>query len=116
MRWGRVALVAFSCLAAVVAAFWLDLPSAEPLRTTAPQTTALQEQRSRESAARGRATRRIQRWLPLAGISNYLREAVVNSEDARFYDHDGFDTVETTARISVADLGGRPIMEGLICC
>ncbi len=107
VRWGRVALVAFFCCAAVAAAFWLSLPSADPLRTAPPQTTALQAARFREAAARGRAARRIQRWVPIAGISNYLREAVVNSEDARFYDHDGFDAVETTAALTKALEEGR---------
>ena len=102
VRWGRVGLVALGCCAALAAAFWLSLPSVEPLRTAPPQTTALQEARFREAAGRGRAARRIQRWVPLAAISNYLREAVVDSEDARFYDHDGFDGIETTAALTQA--------------
>ncbi len=102
MRWGRVGLVALLCCLAVAAAFWISLPSIEPLRSAPPQNTALQIQRSREAAARGRAARRIQHWMPIANISNYLREAVVNSEDARFYDHDGFDSVETNVALQQA--------------
>ena len=102
IRWGRVALVGFLCLLSVAGAFWLSLPSVEPLRNSAPQTTALQEARFREAAGRGRAQRRIQRWVPISAISNYLREAVVNSEDARFYDHDGFDSVEAAAALQKA--------------
>lgn len=106
-RWGRLALIALLCCAAAAAAFWLTLPSVEPLRSAPPQTTALQAARFAEAAARGRAARRIQRWVPIASISNYLREAVVNSEDARFYDHDGFDSVETTAAMTQAWEQGR---------
>lgn len=98
----RLALLLPAILAALAGAFWLSLPSIEPLRTAAPQSTALQDARAREAAGRGRAARRVQRWVPLASISNYLREAVVNSEDARFYDHDGFDSVETSAALQKA--------------
>src|SRR5207245_3514273 len=35
-------------------------------------------------------------------ISPWLRRAVVNSEDARFYEHDGFDVTETEAALEQA--------------
>jgi len=95
VRWGRVALAALLCLAAVGGAFWISLPSPEPLRSAPPQSTALIDARARAARARGLAARRIQRWAPLGDISPHLRHAVVDSEDARFWQHDGIDRLET---------------------
>ena len=83
------------------AAFWLTLPSAEPLRHTNPRSTALIEARLEKSH------RRNQHWVPLAQISPWLRYAVVNSEDARFFQHHGFDAVETGIAIEQAAEGER---------
>ena len=100
-RWRRVGVVAALCGAAAVAVFWLTLPSAEPLRRSNPSTTALIEARLRKHH------RRNQHWVPLAQISPWLRYAVVDSEDARFYEHHGFDTVETGIAIEQAAEGER---------
>jgi monofunctional biosynthetic peptidoglycan transglycosylase len=102
VRWGRVALVALLCCAAVAGAFWLSLPSAARFRSGQPDTTALMAARAREAKARGRAARRVQSWMPLGRISPWLADAVVNSEDARFYEHRGFDAVEAKAALEKA--------------
>ena len=102
VRWLRVVLVALLGLAAIAAAFWLSLPSAEPLRREDPPSTALIDARAREAAARHRTARKNQHWVRLAGISPWLLKAVVNSEDARFYLHDGVDQVETKAALTRA--------------
>jgi monofunctional biosynthetic peptidoglycan transglycosylase len=94
VRWLRVLLVALACAGSVALAFYLSLPSAEPLRDEAPETTALIEARSAQARAKGLAARRVQRWVPLARISPWLQKAVVDSEDARFFQHDGIDRVE----------------------
>jgi monofunctional biosynthetic peptidoglycan transglycosylase len=52
------------------------------------------EARAAEAREHGRAARRNQHWVPLNRISPWLVNAVVNSEDARFYLHDGIDPIE----------------------
>ena len=86
----------------MVGAFFLSLPSAEALRLGQPPPTALMKTRFADAAASGRAARRIQHWARLSAISPLLREAVVNSEDARFFDHEGVDVVETQAALERA--------------
>ncbi|GAC1605963.1 MAG: monofunctional biosynthetic peptidoglycan transglycosylase [Myxococcales bacterium] len=102
-----MAFAAAVCLAAFAAAFWLQLPSAEPLRKSHPASTALIDARSDEARARGRAARRIQQWVPLDRISPWLQDAVVNSEDARFYFHHGIDTVEFNRALQKAMEDGK---------
>jgi monofunctional biosynthetic peptidoglycan transglycosylase len=94
VRWGRAASIVLATLAAVVVAFYVDLPSAEPLRKSNPPTTALIDTRAREAREQGHAARRNQHWVPLNRISPWLLDAVVNSEDARFYLHGGVDPIE----------------------
>ena len=95
------------CAVALAGVFWLSLPSAKPLRRSNPPTTAIIEARAREARQHGRAARRIQHWVPLAGLSPSLREAVVNSEDARFYEHSGVDPAELRAALAEAAARGR---------
>ncbi len=95
------------CLLCLAGLFWIALPSAEPLRTNNPSTTALIEARSREAQKRGRAGPRNQHWVPLSRISVWLIRAVVNSEDARFFEHDGIDEKETRIAITTALEDGR---------
>jgi monofunctional biosynthetic peptidoglycan transglycosylase len=94
VRWRRVLLVALLCAGAVAAAAWASLPSAGPLRDEAPATTALIETRAQQARDKGQAARRVQSWVPLRRISPWLQKAVVASEDARFFAHDGVDAVE----------------------
>jgi monofunctional glycosyltransferase len=94
IKWSRIALGVFVCLLIVAGAFYVDLPSAEPLRKSNPPTTALIETRAREAHDAGRVARRNQHWVPLSRISPWLLDAVVNSEDARFYLHGGVDPIE----------------------
>jgi monofunctional biosynthetic peptidoglycan transglycosylase len=89
-------------VAAAGALFWLTLPSAEPLRRSNPSSTALIEARIREARDRGQAARRNQHWVPLNEISLWLVRAVVNSEDARFFEHDGIDMEQTKIALTAA--------------
>lgn len=107
VRWVRVGLVALLGMFAVALAFWLSLPSAEALRTGDPPTTALIDARAQEAWQRGRPARRNQHPLPLARISPWLQRAVVNSEDARFYLHQGVDLVETQHALERAAQDGH---------
>ena len=98
----RAALASGCVLLLAVAFFFLTLPSADPLRTENPPSTAVMDARSREALDKHRLPRRVQYWVPLSRISPWLRRAVVNSEDARFYEHDGFDATEAEAALEKA--------------
>jgi monofunctional glycosyltransferase len=64
------------------------------LRFLPPLTTGVQVQRTLERAAAGEAPVRDYRWRSTAQISLHLPRAVVAAEDARFFQHRGFDWKE----------------------
>src|SRR3989454_10930217 len=103
-HWAAFAAV---CLGSLGGLFWLTLPSAEPLRRGNPATTALIEARMHEARERGRAGGRNQHWGPLDRISPWLIRSVVNSEDARFFEHDGIDEKQTRIALTAALEDGR---------
>lgn len=85
---------------AYVAYTYLTLPDVRGLATTNPTTTAFMELRKREAAAEGRTKFQIRhRWVPYNQISSNLRRAVIVTEDAAFYDHDGIDLTELKASL-----------------
>ena len=56
------------------------------------------ELRIREAADAGRSKFQIRyRWVPYSQVSANLRRAVIVTEDAAFYDHDGIDLTELKA-------------------
>ena len=83
-------------------AFFASLPSVEPLRKTNPSSTAMMDTRAEEAKAHHHPVKRVWKWVPLSRISPWLQKAVVNSEDARFFDHDGIDMVETEVALEKA--------------
>ena len=90
----RAALVLGALLlaaGAVVALLWVKLPDPSPLAKTNPPTTALIEQRKAEARARKRTLRPWRTWVPLERVPRPLVDAVVLSEDARFWGHEGID-------------------------
>jgi len=89
-------------LAAAGAIFWVTLPSAGRLARSNPASTALMEARAKEARDERRPYRKTQQWVPLSRISAWLVRAVVNSEDARFFDHDGIDVEQTKIAITTA--------------
>ena len=93
-RWARTAGLLLLLLLLGSGLFWFTLPPVEPLRHAFPPSTALIDARAAEARAHGRAARRTQRPVPLAAISPWLVDAVVNSEDARFQLHHGIDLTE----------------------
>jgi monofunctional biosynthetic peptidoglycan transglycosylase len=80
--WGLVAALAgWSAMAlALLALRWLN-----------PPFTAVQAQRRVESWFDKRPYRKHHAFVPLANISPALQHAVVAAEDARFFQHRGFD-------------------------
>jgi monofunctional biosynthetic peptidoglycan transglycosylase len=91
-----VAALAFGYLAYV----YLTLPDVRRLARENPTTTAFMELRKREAAYEDRSGFVIRHtWLPYGRISRNLTRAVIVTEDAAFFDHDGIDLDEIKASI-----------------
>ena len=82
-----VAAVAF----AASAYLYLSLPDVRPLRKENPKTTAFMELREREADKAGKKPRKLQQWVAYERISPSLKRAVIVSEDAAFFSHEGVD-------------------------
>jgi monofunctional biosynthetic peptidoglycan transglycosylase len=87
-------MVGFLGLVVFVSYEYARLPEAAPLLKQNPKTTALMEQRAEEAKEAGRKARRFQSWVGLSNVSKYAIDAVLLSEDASFYLHEGVDTKE----------------------
>ncbi|RKH50748.1 monofunctional biosynthetic peptidoglycan transglycosylase, partial [Corallococcus aberystwythensis] len=84
----------------IAVATFAGLPDPSALAKENPKTTALMEQRASEAREAGRKPRRRQQWVPLSAVSKPAVDAVLLSEDASFYLHDGVDTVELAHAVS----------------
>ena len=80
----------------LVVARWVD-----------PPTTAVHMERHVQAWIRGRAYHERYRFLPLSQISPELQHAVIAAEDARFYQHHGFDWHEIQIAAEDDLEGGR---------
>ncbi len=82
LLWLVVGVLALWSVAALllVAARWID-----------PPTTAVQMQRRMQAWVHGKPYQKRFDFVPLSQISPDLQHAVVAAEDARFYQHHGFD-------------------------
>ncbi len=90
-----IAAAGFACLIYS----WLTLPDVRPLRTKNVTSTAFMRLRADEARAAGKKPRFSQRWMSYSRISPTLRRAVLVSEDAAFWEHDGVDLAEIRASI-----------------
>jgi monofunctional glycosyltransferase len=90
-------------LAAALAGLWVTLPDPVTVAAKNPRTTAVIEQRRAEARAAGQSFSVRRTWVPLERISPRLVDAVLLSEDARFYAHGAFDwrEVEVAAQESL---------------
>lgn len=61
------------------------------LRWIDPPTTAVHMERRLQALVHGTPYRERYEFIPLARISHNLQHAVIAAEDARFYQHHGFD-------------------------
>lgn len=61
------------------------------LDTHNPEDTALMRGRLAEMEAESKPSHIDYRWVPMPRISRYLQRAIIASEDATFYSHEGFD-------------------------
>jgi monofunctional glycosyltransferase len=90
---------------------YLTLPDVRPLAAGNPTTTAFMELRTRQAHAAGREPRRVHRWVPGGRISAHLKRAVVVTEDAAFWGHEGVDYHELRASIAL-NLEQRQFVRG----
>jgi monofunctional biosynthetic peptidoglycan transglycosylase len=70
---------------------WLAFPDTASLARTNPASTAWMELREREAKKEKRPVRRRQQWRSFSAISPYLKNAVLVTEDAAFFQHEGID-------------------------
>ncbi|NMO23266.1 monofunctional biosynthetic peptidoglycan transglycosylase [Pyxidicoccus fallax] len=104
-KWPRrrkVLLALVGLLLAFAVYEYVTLPDAEPLARENPKTTALIEQRAEEAREAGKKARRRQHWVPLTSISKHAVAAVLVSEDAGFYGHEGVDSSEVRKALEEA--------------
>ena len=69
----------------------ITFPSISSLRTENPTTSSLIEYRLSEARADGKEPKKLMIWTPIDQISPNLQRAVLAGEDARFFQHHGFD-------------------------
>ncbi|MBZ4422377.1 monofunctional biosynthetic peptidoglycan transglycosylase [Myxococcus sp. RHSTA-1-4] len=92
--WGRWALGGWLLFVLWLSAGYARLPDVSPLRTQNPRTTALMAQRAEEALEAGKKPRVRQAWVSLGAVAPHVVDAVLISEDARFYQHGGVDWTE----------------------
>jgi monofunctional biosynthetic peptidoglycan transglycosylase len=99
----RVALIALVAVMALAGYVFLGLPGRGQVRALAqtnPGVTGVMRQREAEARAAGRTPERRQSWVPLGRISRHLVQAVLASEDQKFFGHQGIDweAIEKSAK------------------
>jgi monofunctional biosynthetic peptidoglycan transglycosylase len=94
-RISRRVLVATASLLALgvvlVMGIWISLPNVKTLSSKNPTTTAFIDLRRQEAAQAGKPFALKWTWRPLKRISPLLLRAVLHTEDARFFVHEGVD-------------------------
>jgi len=119
VRFVRPALGLSAVLAAMLSYSWISLPDVRLLQKQNPQSTAFMELRAREAAVEGKPWRPVWRWASYNRISPALKRAVIVSEDAAFWGHDGLDlgelrvSIEDSVRRGVAPRGASTITQQL---
>ncbi len=98
VQWFAICLVALWSLAALalVAAKWID-----------PPTTAVHLERRIEARIRHKPYHERYTFVSLSRISPNLQHAVIAAEDARFYEHHGFDWHAIELAAEQDEKGGR---------
>src|SRR5262249_61933170 len=98
------------------------LPAGAAVRVVArrnPGPGAPMRQRQAEAEARGRRSRVDQSWVELEQVSRFLIQAVVASEDQKFFGHEGVDwqalqqSLEKNVEKRRASRGGSTITQQL---
>jgi monofunctional biosynthetic peptidoglycan transglycosylase len=103
--------LALALAALGVVAMWVLLPDPAPLARGVPKTTALIEQRRGEARAHKRGFYPQRSWVSLDRIPRHVRDAVLLSEDGRFFEHEGIDW-DATREAAQADLAHGRMARG----
>ena len=98
-RRGVLRRLAWWCLLAAVCAWGVMALAMAGLRWIDPPFTAVQVERRVEAFVHGSAYRKRYTFVPLARVSPAFQHAVVAAEDARFFEHHGFDWHEIRTAI-----------------
>ena len=99
LRLGR-GLVAAAALAFLYLSYvYLTLPDVRVLARENPKATAFMQLRVDEAEDEERKFTIRHRWVPYGRISQNLKRAVVVTEDAAFFDHEGIDLDEIKASL-----------------
>lgn len=86
--------MSFLLLISFILILWFITPDPSFLKDHNPKTTALMKFRMEFAQKNGKKYYVNQKWKPLREISPYLINAVLISEDDRFYSHWGIDWIE----------------------
>jgi monofunctional biosynthetic peptidoglycan transglycosylase len=106
---GRALVGGLAALFGSVSYVWITAPDVRALATTRPADTAFMRMRREQAIAAGRTPRAVQRWVGYNQISPTLKRAVLVTEDAAFWTHDGLDYAEIRASIEQSWARGRPM-------
>jgi monofunctional glycosyltransferase len=115
----RSVLGVAAVLGAVIAYSWIFLPDIRPLQQQNPRSTAFMDLRAGAAKADGRPWHPSWRWMSYGRIAPSLKRAVIVSEDAAFWGHDGLDVaelrvaLEDSIRRGVAPRGASTITQQL---
>lgn len=110
--------IIFVCIVGWLATFFI-WPDISYLKIEAPKKTAFMEFRERQWAAMDQKVKLRYTWVPLAKISPFVQDAVLISEDDKFWQHYGFDlagiqeALEKNMRSGQMKAGGSTITQQL---
>lgn len=111
---------ALSLALAVFSALFLFEPGIGRLAGENPGKTAFMKYREAEWNRDGKDLRIRQKWVPIGQISHYAVQAVVISEDGKFWRHSGFDfdamqkALEKNLQAGKLKYGGSTISQQLV--
>ncbi len=90
--WTKVLfLIFFGAVVVWLAYEFFTFPTISKLRAENPATTSMIEHRLDQAREEGKEPKKYQIWMPIEQISPHLHRAVLAGEDARFFQHNGFD-------------------------
>ena len=113
LRWAWRGGVSIPALVFVSIAYtWLTLPDVRVLRKQTPERTSFMRLRVREAIEEGKTPHFSHRWVSYSRISPTLVRAVLVTEDAAFYQHEGVDFDELRASMEVNWAKGQFVRGG----
>ena len=90
--WTKVLFLIFAGAVGVWLVYELiTFPNISKLREENPTTSSMIEYRMSEARSNGTEPKKFMIWTPIEQISPNLQRAVLAGEDARFFQHHGFD-------------------------